>query len=281
MRPALRILAIGGGVAALLLIAVAVAIATIDVNAFAGPIRQRVKDATGRDFAIRSIGLTRSLTPKLVLDGVELGNAPWGKAPQLLTARRIEARVRLLPLLQRRVEIVRLDIVEPVIALETAGDGRVNWVFGHDAAGAAPAGAPTGATPAAAALGALAVGSVAIERGVLRYRNDVSGRTTSVAIDTLALTARGPDSPVRVDFRGKVDAVTLEFEGELGPLAALQQRRWPYPVRVQGEIGGRKLSAAGKLTVADGAVRVDDLALAHGTSAVKGRFAVATGGARP
>ena len=108
-------------------IALAIAVATIDVNAFAGPIRQAIKDATGRDVAIRTIGLTRSLTPKLVLEDVALGNAAWGKAPQLLTAKRVEAQVALLPLLQRRVEILRVALFDPVIALETGGEGRANW----------------------------------------------------------------------------------------------------------------------------------------------------------
>ena len=121
MRTVLRIAAIAGGLAVLVAIALFIAVATIDVNAFAGPIRQAIKDATGRDVAIRTISLTRSLTPKLVFDDVALGNAAWGKAPQLLTAKRVEAQVALLPLLQRRVEVVRVALFDPVIALETGG----------------------------------------------------------------------------------------------------------------------------------------------------------------
>ncbi len=80
MRIALRIGAIAAGLAALAAVAIAIAVATIDVNAFVGPVVQWVKDATGRDVAIRTIGLTRSLTPKLVFEDVALGNASWGQA---------------------------------------------------------------------------------------------------------------------------------------------------------------------------------------------------------
>jgi uncharacterized protein involved in outer membrane biogenesis len=278
MRVALRILAIAGGIAVLALIVIAIAIATIDVNAFADPIRQRVRDATGRDFVIGSIGLTRSLTPTLVLDDVALGNAPWGKAPRLLTAKRIEARVALLPLLQRRIDIVRLELVEPVFALETAAEGRANWTFEGEPGTAAPAAMPARAAPAP---GTLTVGDLAVARGTLTFRNDVSGRTTTVAIDALAMAVRGPESAIDIDFRGKIDAVAVDLEGELGSLEALRQRRWPYPVSVRGEIGGRKASLAAKLTVADGAFRLDDVDLAYGASAVKGEVTAATGGPRP
>src|SRR5882724_12758077 len=104
MRISLRILAIAGGLAALVLIALAVAIATIDVNVFAGALRARVMDATGRDLAIGTITLERSLAPKLIVEDVALSNAPWGHAAQLLAAKRLEVDVALLPLLRRHVE---------------------------------------------------------------------------------------------------------------------------------------------------------------------------------
>ena len=79
MRIFWRTLAVLGGVVLLLLIAIAIAIRTVDVKEFIGPIQQRVKEATGRDLTVRGgIDLKLGLEPKLVLDDVTLGNAPWG-----------------------------------------------------------------------------------------------------------------------------------------------------------------------------------------------------------
>ncbi len=120
MRIFWRTLAVLGGVVLLLLIAVAIAIRTVDVKEFIGPIEQRVKDATGRDLTVRGgIDLKLGLEPKLVLDDVALGNAPWSKQPQMITAKHVEAQIELLPLLRKRFEIVSFKLIEPT----DRGDG--------------------------------------------------------------------------------------------------------------------------------------------------------------
>ncbi len=130
MRTFVTILGIAGGVVLLVLLGVAIAVWTVDPNQFVGPIQARIKAATGRDVAIGGgIDLKLGLEPRLVFDDVRIGNAPWGKAPDLLTAKTVEAQVALLPLLQRRFELVRLNLVDPVIALETNAEGQGNWEF--------------------------------------------------------------------------------------------------------------------------------------------------------
>ncbi|TMH10626.1 MAG: AsmA family protein, partial [Betaproteobacteria bacterium] len=121
-----------------LIVAVAIAVRAIDVNDFIAPIQQRVKDATGRDLVIRGgIDFKLSLEPELWIDDVSLSNAEWGKSAQMLTAKRVEAQVKLLPLLQRRFEIVRFKLIDPVIALETDAGGKGNWEFSSAGGGAA------------------------------------------------------------------------------------------------------------------------------------------------
>ena len=78
MRRFLTILGIAGVVVLLLLVAVSVAVSTVDPNNFIGPIQARVKAATGRDLAIGGgIALQLGLEPKLVVNDVRVGNAPW------------------------------------------------------------------------------------------------------------------------------------------------------------------------------------------------------------
>src|SRR5438105_1199237 len=141
MRLFWRILAVFAGLLLLLIVAVAIAIRTVDVNDFTVPIQQRVKDATGRELFIKGgIELKLSLEPKLMINDVMLGNASWGKSPQMLSARRVEAEVALLPLLQRRFEITHLTLVEPMISLETDAGGKGNWEMTSAAAASAAAG---------------------------------------------------------------------------------------------------------------------------------------------
>src|SRR4029077_18989828 len=129
----------------------------------------------------------------------------------LLTAKRIEAQIALLPLLSRRFEVVQFKLIEPVIALETDASGKGNWEF-------APAPPNTAASPAggtgAAAFG---VGNFEIEQGTLTYRNDATGKVTIASIDSMTMRARDMDAPVAVDFRGKIDDVAVALSGDLGP----------------------------------------------------------------
>ena len=275
-RTVLIILGFAGGVVALLLIAVAIAIATVDVRTFVAPVQARVKADTGRDLTFGGpLDLKFSLEPRLVASDVSLANAPWGQAPQMITAKRVEVQVALLPLLSRRFQVVELALIEPVIALETDAQGHGNWDIGG--AAAAPGPAPSAAEVAGA--GAVAFANVAIEGGTLTYRDGVTGRVTSVGIDRLAVHSRTGNAPIDAEFRGRVDGVAVALTGNLGPLDALRQRRWPYPVAVKGEVDGKPASVSTKLSIRDDTTSLDDLDFAWGALAAKGDVrVVATGG---
>jgi uncharacterized protein involved in outer membrane biogenesis len=277
MSTTARILAIAVGVVVLLLIAVAIVVSTIDVNRFVGPIQARVKQQTGRELSIRGgVDLEVSLEPKIVVSDVTFGNAPWGKAPAMISAKRVEAQVALLPLLSRRLEVIRFTLVEPTIALETDAKGQRNWDFGR--AGATPTSSTTAADAGAAAFG---VGNLDVENGVLTYRDGASGKTTNVSIEKLVLSARTPQSSVNAEFRGRVDDVAIALTGNLGPLEALAQRKWPYPIALDGRINGQETSVRTQLGGDGNAIRFDDLAVSTGPSKATGQLTVVTGGPRP
>ena len=278
MRIFWRTLAVLGGVVLLLLVAVAIAVHTVDVKEFIGPIQQRVKEATGRDLEVHGgIELKLGLEPKLVLDDVTLGNATWGKQPQMLTAKHIEAQIALLPLLRKRFEIVRFKLIEPTIALETDSGGKGNWEFpAFPAAAQGSTPAPSGGT-----LGGLAVGDVAISDGAVTFRDGKTGDVTTIVIEDLSVHARDAQSPVSGRFRGRVNDTAVALEGDFGPLEQLLRQRWPYPVTVQGEVNGKKTSVGTQVTVQGNVVGLDDLKIGSGSSTMTGKMAVLTGGARP
>ena len=278
MRIFWRVLAGIGGVVALLLIAVAIAVHAVDVNEFIRPLQQRVKDATGRDLTVRGgIDLKLGLTPSLVIEDVSLGNASWGKQPQMVTAKKIEAEIALLPLLRKRFEIVRFKLVEPTIALETDASGRANWEFPSLSAATNPsAPARSGGT-----LAGFLIGDVAISDGSLTYRDGKTGEVTTVVIEDLAVHARDAQSPISGRFRGRINDTTVAVEGDFGPLDQLLGRRWPYPVAVQGEVSGKKAMVDTRMSVQDNAIVLNDLQLGAGTSRLTGQMTLTTGGPRP
>jgi uncharacterized protein involved in outer membrane biogenesis len=279
-RVALIILGIAAGLTAVILLAVAIAVATFDPRTLVGPVQARVKAVTGRDLKIAGpIDLKLSLEPRIVVSDVSLGNAPWGKTPDMVRAQRVEARVALLPLMSRRFEVVELALVEPVIALETDAQGRGNWDFG--AIPAAPVSQPAGAATAAlAGAGAFGIANLSVDNGALTYRDGVTGRTTGVTIERFSARSRGGDAPVEAEFRGKVDDVAVALTGNLGPIDALRAGRWPYPVAVKGDIGGKSAKVSTKIGIEGDVVRLDDIEFTLGAFEAKGQVAQTAKGGR-
>ncbi|HEY7943797.1 MAG TPA: AsmA family protein [Casimicrobiaceae bacterium] len=266
MRLFWRMLAVFGGLLLLVIVAAGITLRKFDAKDLIGPIQQHVRDATGRELTIRGgAELKLSLEPKLVIDDVALGNAPWGASPQMLTAKRIEAQVALLPLLRRRVDVVRFALIEPTISLETDGKGNGNWEIG---------GAPGAGASASNSASRLAFGDLAISNGTITYRDGATGKVTNIAVDTLSLHARDPQSPISAQFRGKVDDIAVSVEGDLGPLDALLQHRWPYPVTLQGEVNGQKASLATKMRVEGSRIGLDEVTVNTGASKVTGQAAI-------
>jgi uncharacterized protein involved in outer membrane biogenesis len=278
MRLFWRILIGIGGLLLLLLAAVAIAVHTLDLKSFIGPIQARVKEATGRELKVNGgIDLKISLEPKVVIDDVSLGNAPWGKAPQMITAKRVEVQVELLPLLHRDLQVRSFSLIDPIIALETDGKGTGNWEFAKTAPETAASATPAGAVTS----GGLFVGDMSVVNGTLTYRDGETGKLTTVGITELAVTARDPQSAVSARFRGSVDDIAIALEGDLGPLTSLAQRRWPYPVTLKGQVADQQLSVDTKVKAEDAALSLDPLELGVGKSKLTGQMSVVTAKPRP
>jgi AsmA protein len=94
-----------------------------------GRILEAVQRATGHAARIDGrIGVAWSLAPAFSVDGVALLNPPGFSREVFVSARRVEARVALLPLLQGRIEIPGLWIEGPDALLERDSSGRGNWL---------------------------------------------------------------------------------------------------------------------------------------------------------
>src|SRR5437762_728697 len=277
-RTAFIVLAAAAGVIALILVAAAIAIATVDLHTLIGPVQARVKSTTGRDLAINGpIGLKLSLEPKIVLADVTFGNASGSKIADMVRAKRVDVRIALLPLLSRRFEVVELTLTDPVIVLETDAQGRANWEFGSPSSPAVTA----PATPeASAAMSAFGVGNFSVDNGTLMYIDGASGKTTRVIIDRLAVHARRGDAPVEAEFRGKIDDFPLTLAGNLGPIDALRTGRWPYPSDAKGTFDEKPATITTKLTAQGNTFQLDDLDLTFGSFKAKRRMSVVSPGDR-
>src|SRR5688572_13895127 len=120
-----------GAVLALLALAAAVVLigpSLVDWNNWKGPLSEAVRRATGRELSIGGdLSLELLPRPRLVARTVSLGNALGGSEPEMMRIDRLEARLAPWPLLTGRFELRSLDLIQPIILLESLPDGTRNW----------------------------------------------------------------------------------------------------------------------------------------------------------
>lgn len=84
----------------------------------------QVKEATGRDLVIKGkLDLEILLVPSLVMNDVTFSNAKWASAPHMLSLKKLEAGLELMPLLQGEIQLTQIVLIEPNIQLETNAEG--------------------------------------------------------------------------------------------------------------------------------------------------------------
>lgn len=123
-------------VTVLVLIVAAVIIVplVVDPNDYKGEIIAQVKKHTGRDLVIED-PLELSVFPWLGVEtgGVALSNAPGFGDQPFAKVRKLDVRVKLLPLLGRNLEVDTLVLQGAELDLQRNAQGRTNW---DDLAGA-------------------------------------------------------------------------------------------------------------------------------------------------
>ncbi len=205
-----------GAIVLLAMLAVVVVVALFDPNDYKKVVTDAFQARTGRTLAIDQ-DLKLSFFPWLAVEtgGITIGNAAGfgeganGAAPlPFATIERAAARVKLMPLLDRHVEIgtVELDGLTLNLARDAALHG--NWQDLADAAsrrGAEPdpsarQGQPTPPGAAAATPQSFALEGVRVRRGTLYWReNTTQLRYTASNLD-LSTGAIGGGGPVPVDL---------------------------------------------------------------------------------
>jgi len=208
----LKLFAAGAGVLlGLILVAFVIIAVTFDPNDYKGYAQTWVEEQTGRSFRIDG-DIELSFFPWLAVQtaGVELGNANGFGPEPFVVARRVSARVRLMPLLLRReFEIGTVSIDGLELDLAANADGATNWsdLLGADSAptdsadsDAATATVPTGA------LQALAVEGIELRGARIIWRENGEPR---YIVSELSLSTGTIDAERPVDVELELDALDV------------------------------------------------------------------------
>lgn len=202
-----------------------------DWNMLRGPVGDMVSARLERGFRIAGpldVELW-SLTPSLSAGDVQLDNASWGKAPQMLTVRELAVSVDLIRLLRGELVLPRLEIDGPRLQLEEDAHGQGNWRLGAhaDAAPVAPR---------------LRVGTLLIRDG------EVSAMLPSLQTDLqLSIASDVVARRVRFGLAGHWRGQAVQADGQAGSLLDLERADQPYPVEAKGTVGATRFTLNGRV----------------------------------
>ncbi|MDJ0853920.1 MAG: AsmA family protein [Desulfobacterales bacterium] len=213
------ILMAAGAIVVVLIAAVVLIPLLVDVNEYKPQIEAQVEKATGRPLKIGG-DMALSVFPWIgvALSDLQLGSPAEFGDQAFLAVGRFEAQVRLLPLLSREVEVKRIVVEAPALALIKTKSGKTNWDFAT--AGESP-GKPEEKTPPPGAdttLATLTAEEIAIRNGRLTYVDEASGQKQEIADLNLVLKDVSLDRPLQIDFTTRFNGQPITLSGNIGPV---------------------------------------------------------------
>jgi AsmA protein len=247
MRIVKIVLAAVAAIVVLLIVAVVIVASTFDPNDYKGVAANAFTARTGRMLTVdESLRLTYFPWLALETGGVTIGSAPefGGDAQPFATVRRVAARVKLLPLLSRRVEVGTVELEGLTLNLARDAALRGNW---EDLLAAAekPPPAP-GAEPGAVSVDELAIEGVRIRDGNVYWRENTNELRYSVT--GLSLTTGGIGSGEPIEFE-----TSLNFADESTGLKAALTTSAVVAAAASGSVTATDLETTVKVDPGNGA----------------------------
>jgi uncharacterized protein involved in outer membrane biogenesis len=231
------------GICAVLIIAstaaVYVFLATYDYNKLKPHIAQMVKDATGRKLNLGGkVDLTIGFSPALVVTDIAFANASWGSQPEMITVRRLQAQVRLLPLLKREVKVKNISLAGVEVLLETDSKGRGNWNSIAENRNDKSAGAfrSTG----------IEIDDIHIENLRFIFHNGETGSKKHYTLTSLDVAGSEGEDEFKLDLKADYNGQPIKLSGKIGLIRNLfaSQR---FPLNLSGTFSNTTVKVAGTI----------------------------------
>jgi AsmA protein len=163
-----------GGVIGLIVIVLLGVWLLVNPNDYKPRIQAAVKQATGRDLILQG-DIKLSVFPwiALQLGPASLGNPAGFSAAPFLSFQQAAARVKLLPLLSKRLEVGHLELDGLDVKLEKNAEGKGNWEnFGKtEATPNAPPAAPSKVSGTLAGIEGIKVANARVSYGKITVQN--------------------------------------------------------------------------------------------------------------
>lgn len=204
---------IGLGIFVVLIVALAwIVPPLLPVETQKNQLQSRFESATGRKLTIGGdVSLRLLPTIALTANDVTVANAPGAASKDMARIKRLEVRLKLMPLLSGNFAVERFVLVDPVINLEKDKNGKPNWDLSKAEPGK-PQTAPATAPPAKKDKGGVSgvqLADVRVTNATITYRDGQTVHKFSKV--SLTVNQEGGAAPLRIegafDLRGRALSV--------------------------------------------------------------------------
>ena len=214
----------------LLLVTVILIPILVNVQKYVPEIEKQVNKATGRAFSLGpDLGVSFFPWLSISFSDMKIGNPPGFSSDEFIKVRSFEARIKVLPLLRKRIEISRFVVGGLSVNLEKNASGQVNWEFG----GEAESGKDSATSPPFS-LGLLAeklsFALLAVTDGQVKWHDSTQNVKYQVEDIMLLLNDFTPDRPVSLDCKATFDGKAVAVEGKVGPIMEEKNNQGALPV---------------------------------------------------
>jgi AsmA protein len=202
----------------------------VDVQKYKPELEKRIAQASGRPFSV-SDDLRLSVFPwaGISFSDLQLGNVKGFEEKDFLKIKSFEARIKLLPLLFKDIQVKKFILNEPRMVLVKNKDGRVNWEMPKKTTQPKkdekiPAGK---ISETSLPISALWVEDFSIKNGEVLWIDHTSGTRKQVSDINLTLQEVSLDRPVQLKFSAVLDRQPVSIQGSVGPVGNVQQGSVP------------------------------------------------------
>ena len=147
---------------------------------------------------------------------------PGAQSPICLHSERLTFRLDLRELLRGHLVLPAVELVEPVLRLETSEQGLPNWTFWQ---ARSPENSSTN-------LALPSIGQVHLREGRLTYVDYSSHTEIAATLAEVRATTMHPEQRLKVEGVGQLATMPLQFTLYCGMLRDLNANR-PFPLQVQ------------------------------------------------
>ena len=169
---------------------------------------------------------------------VEIDNPDGYSAKHFASMDAMSARVKLLPLLSKRVEITSFTLKNPLINLERKADGQENWVFAEPDEAAPKDEAETGPFKRNGRYAQIdpAIGKFTLEGGNISYVDAIKGASHKLENVNVAVALTGLAAPLKIDGDFIYNGTAADLDMNLNsPRDFLDGREAPLNLRLKTE----------------------------------------------